>query len=76
MMTVGVIRKLDQRGFKLPFPSRMTGMLALKEMIICLIVVLTGGATICILDWIVLVNQRANWKYLVQQLHEKRLRQL
>jgi hypothetical protein len=65
-MTASVIRKLDQQcGFKLRFPSRMTRMMTLKEMVICLIVVLTGGAVTCVLDGIVLVKQCACWKYLV-----------
>jgi hypothetical protein len=67
MVTVGVVRKLDQCSFKLSFPSHnTTGMMTLmKEMVICLIVFLTGGAVNCVLDQIILVNQRADWKYLV-----------
>jgi hypothetical protein len=42
-MTVGFISKLDQCSFKLGSPSYTTGMITLKEVVICLIVVSTSG---------------------------------
>jgi hypothetical protein len=44
MMTVGFISKLDQCSLKLGSPSHTTGMITLKEVVICLIVFSKGGA--------------------------------
>jgi hypothetical protein len=58
MMTVCFISELDQCSFKLSFPSHTTGMVTLKEMVVCFIVFLTSGTVNCVLDRIILMNQR------------------
>jgi hypothetical protein len=67
-MAVGFIHKLNQCSFKFSFPSHTTGMITLKEMVICLIVFSTYGAINCVLDWVILVDQRVYHLLFVKQI--------